>query len=40
MLFGILGEYVARIYQHLKIPPSVIIETAVTPDKAPDDAAH
>jgi dolichol-phosphate mannosyltransferase len=38
MLFGILGEYIARIYQHLKIPPYVIIETAVS-DEAEKEIA-
>jgi hypothetical protein len=30
LLLGVIGEYLARMYQHLKLSPKVIIETSVS----------
>jgi hypothetical protein len=30
LLLGVIGEYLARMYQHLKLSPKAIIETSVS----------
>ncbi|MFN3645366.1 MAG: glycosyltransferase family 2 protein [Gemmobacter sp.] len=36
MLIGILGEYVGRIYEEVRVRPLTIIETSLNLDRAPD----
>ncbi len=36
LLLGVIGEYLARMYQHLKLPPTVIIESCVSAEPAAD----
>jgi glycosyltransferase involved in cell wall biosynthesis len=35
LLLGVIGEYLARIYQHLKLSPRVIIESSVSAEPSP-----
>jgi polyisoprenyl-phosphate glycosyltransferase len=36
LLLGVIGEYLARIYQHIKLSPTVIIETSFPGQAAPE----